>query len=162
MSKRITFIGEYPAKTDAKGRVFLPAPLRKVLEAEGETKLVLRHDLFQPCLVLYPWSEWETILDEMYTKLNRWNKEHEMLRRMYLMYADEIELDSNGRFLISKKKMQYAGIESDVRFVGLDNKIEVWSKDKLDELMEENMDLGQMLQKTMSEGDLSELLNKIH
>jgi MraZ protein len=46
------FIGDFPAKTDAKGRVFLPSAFRKVLESAGENRLILRTDLFQRCLVL--------------------------------------------------------------------------------------------------------------
>ena len=52
------FFGDFPAKTDAKGRVFLPAAYRKVLAANGEEKLVMRRDLHQACLVLYPESLW--------------------------------------------------------------------------------------------------------
>lgn len=45
------FLGNVEAKTDAKGRAFLPAVFRKVLSASGEENLVLRKDVFQPCLV---------------------------------------------------------------------------------------------------------------
>ena len=47
------FIGDYSAKADAKGRVFLPAQFRRVLEADKDMRLVLRHDLFPKCVVLY-------------------------------------------------------------------------------------------------------------
>ena len=59
------FVGDFQAKTDAKGRVFLPAAFRKILEAEGELELVLRRDVFQHCLVLYPESVWNQQLDEL-------------------------------------------------------------------------------------------------
>ena len=52
------FLGNIEAKTDAKGRVFLPAIFRKVLQAASEESLVMRKDVFQPCLVLYPESVW--------------------------------------------------------------------------------------------------------
>ena len=45
------FLGNIEAKTDAKGRAFLPAVFRKVLQASGEENLVLRKDIFQQCLV---------------------------------------------------------------------------------------------------------------
>ena len=44
------FLGNIEAKTDAKGRAFLPSVFRKVLQASGEENLVLRRDVFQPCL----------------------------------------------------------------------------------------------------------------
>lgn len=140
------FIGDFPAKTDAKGRVFLPAALRKVLEAEGEEKLVLRNDIFQHCLVLYPESVWNAQLDDLKSRLNGWNGKHQMMLRQFVMDAEPIELDSNGRFLISKRKLQYASIENDVRFLAVDDRIEVWSKSVLEGMMEENDNLGDSLE----------------
>lgn len=136
------FIGDYPAKTDAKGRAFLPAALRKALEAEGEQRLVLRNDLFQHCLVLYPESVWNEQLDAMKARLNPMNSKHQMMLRQFVLDAEPIELDSNGRLLISKRKLQYAGIESDVRFLAVDNRIEIWSKQALEDIAKENEELG--------------------
>ncbi len=136
------FIGDYPAKTDAKGRVFLPAALRKVLEAEGVQKLVLRQDIFQHCLVLYPESVWNALLDDLKQGLNQWNSKHQMMLRQFVLDAEPIELDSNGRFLISKRKLQYACIEADVRFVAVDDRIEVWSKSVLEDVMNGGSEVG--------------------
>ncbi len=136
------FIGDYPAKTDAKGRVFLPAALRKVLEAEGVQKLVLRQDIFQHCLVLYPESVWNALFDDLKQGLNQWNSKHQMMLRQFVLDAEPIELDSNGRFLISKRKLQYACIEADVRFVAVDDRIEVWSKCVLEDVMNGGSEVG--------------------
>lgn len=136
------FIGDYGAKTDAKGRVFLPAPFRKVLEAEGEKSLVLRNDVFQKCLVLYPESVWNEQLDALRGQVNQWNSKQQMMLRKFEADAEPIELDGNGRLLISKRKLQYAGIEADVRFLAMVDRIEIWSKQALDELMDDSADLG--------------------
>ena len=81
------FIGDYTAKTDSKGRVFLPAAFRKALEAEGVTRLVLRKDLFQPCLVLYPESVWNAQLDDLKQKLNAYTRNHQMVMRQFVADA---------------------------------------------------------------------------
>ena len=138
----IRFIGEYPAKTDAKGRVFLPAAFRKVLDAEGEQGLVLRQDVFQRCLVLYPESVWGAQLEDLRGKVNQWNSKQQMLLRMFEADAEPVELDSQGRLLISKRKLQYAGIEGDVRFLSMVDRIEIWSKQALEELKAQNENLG--------------------
>lgn len=52
----IRFLGNIEAKTDAKGRVFIPAGFRRQLQSASEERLVLRKDVFQDCLVLYPES----------------------------------------------------------------------------------------------------------
>ncbi len=140
------FIGDYTAKTDAKGRVFLPAPLRRTLESAGEVRLVLRNDLFQHCLVLYPESEWNAELDDLKSRLNRYNSKHQMMLRKFAAAAELVELDSNGRFLICKRKLEFAGIKADVRFLAVDERIEVWDKEALDKVMAEGDGLGQEME----------------
>ena len=81
------FLGNIEAKTDAKGRVFLPSVFRKVLQVSGEESLVLRKDVFQPCLVLYPQSVWNAQLDELRTRLNKWNPEHQQMLRPVSLYT---------------------------------------------------------------------------
>lgn len=50
----IRFLGNIEAKADAKGRVFIPAQFRRQLQSGSEDKLIMRKDVFQDCLVLYP------------------------------------------------------------------------------------------------------------
>ncbi len=140
------FIGDYPAKTDAKGRVFLPAAFRKILDAEGEQGLVLRNDVFQKCLVLYPESVWNTQLDGLRAQVNQWNSKQQMMLRMFEADAEPIELDAQGRLLISRRKLQYAGIEGDVRFLAMVDRIEIWSKKALEEVMNASGDLGSQME----------------
>ncbi len=140
------FIGDYIAKTDAKGRAFLPAPLRRTLESEGEKRLVLRNDLFQHCLVLYPESVWNAELDDLKSKLNRYNSKHQMMLRRFVADAELVELDGNGRFLIGKRKLEFASISSEVRFLAVDERIEVWDKATLDRVMSEGDGLGQEME----------------
>ena len=73
------FVGNIEAKTDAKGRVFLPSAFRKLLQTAAEEGLVLRKDIFQPCLVLYPQSVWDEQLNLLRSRLNRWNAQHQQL-----------------------------------------------------------------------------------
>ena len=145
------FFGDFPAKADAKGRVFLPAAYRKVLDAAGEERLVMRPDLFQECLVLYPESLWNQMLDAMRAKLNRWNREHQDIIRGFVAEAEMVELDSNGRFLINRRKMNVAGITQDVRFLAVDDRIEVWDKQKCEEHLAQQDTLGDKLQDAMKD-----------
>ena len=97
------FIGNIEAKTDAKGRAFLPAVFRKVLQASGEEGLVLRKDVFQNCLVLYPESVWNERLDLLKSQLRPWKQTHQQIFRQFVSEAEVVSLDGNGRFLISKR-----------------------------------------------------------
>lgn len=149
------FIGDFQSKIDAKGRVFLPAALRKQLDGAGETRLILRPDLFQRCLVLYPESLWNSLLDNLRERLNRWNGTHQDILRRFVAEAEIVELDSNGRFLITKRKLQYAGILQDVRFLAVDDHIEVWDKTACEtQIAAEQDTLGADLQSVMEGGPL--------
>ena len=151
------FIGDYPAKTDSKGRVFLPAAFRKTLEATGEQGLVLRQDVFQKCLVLYPKSVWEADLEELKGRLNKWNRQHQNVLREFVLGSDEIELDAQGRLLISKKKLQDTGIENEVRFLAIDDRIEIWSKQALEEIEKNSGNIGDELEALLGQEGTNEM-----
>ena len=127
------FLGNIEAKTDAKGRAFLPAAFRKVLQLNSEERLVLRKDVFQPCLVLYPESVWNEQMDQMRTRLNRWNRQHQQVFRQFVSEVELLTLDGNGRFLIPKRYQRMAEIEQDIKFVGMGDTIEIWSNKKAEE-----------------------------
>lgn len=131
------FVGDYTAKTDAKGRVFLPAIFRRQLDGMDEEALILRKDVFQKCLVLYPMSVWNAQVDDLQSRLSPWDRKDQMMLRQFVADAEQVELDSQGRILLSKNKLQYAGITSEVRFLAVVDRIEIWSKDSLDALMAE-------------------------
>jgi MraZ protein len=125
------FLGNIEAKMDAKGRAFLPAVFRKMLQAGGsgtaDVRLVLRKDVFQPCLVLYPESVWNEQMDALRQRLNRWNKQHQQVFRQFVSEVEVLTLDGNGRFLVPKRYLRMADIEQDVKFVGMGDTIEIWS-----------------------------------
>jgi MraZ protein len=124
------FLGNIDAKIDMKGRAFLPAAFRKILQANGEDSLVLCPDIYQPCLALYPEAVWETQLTSFKSKLNRWNAQHQLMLRKFLEDVQTVNLDANGRFLIPKKMIDKFGIDTDIRFLGMNDYIEIWKNDR--------------------------------
>lgn len=144
------FLGNIEAKTDAKGRVFLPAVFRKELQAFCEEHLVLRKDIFQSCLVLYPESVWNQQIDILRQRLNRWNKDEWQLFRQFVSDVEPVSLDGNGRFLIPKRYMKLANIEQTVKFIGIDDTIEIWNAETANEPFMEPNAFGEALQQIMS------------
>jgi MraZ protein len=147
---RMRFLGNIEAKIDAKGRAFLPASFRKVLQAEKEERLVLRKDVFQPCLVLYPETVWNEQMDAMRQRLNRWNKQHQQVFRQFVSEVELIALDGNGRFLIPKRYQRLASIEQDIKFVGLGDTIEIWGVKKAEEQQMAPEEFGNALEQLMA------------
>lgn len=144
------FLGNIEAKTDAKGRAFLPAVFRKVLQASGEDILVLRRDVFQPCLVLYPESVWNERLDMLKQQLRQWKPVHQQMFRQFVSEAEVVTLDGNGRFLISKRLQRAAGISQDIQFIGMDDTIEIWSPQDLKQTLKTDEEFGQEFEKIMN------------
>ncbi len=145
----IRFLGNIEAKTDAKGRVFIPATFRKQLQAASEESLVLRKDVFQDCLVLYPESVWFKTQNELRRRLNKWNARQQAVFRQFVSDAEVVTPDGNGRILIPKRYLQMAGIGSEVRFIGMDNTIEIWAKERAEVPFMESETFGQALQEAL-------------
>ena len=144
------FLGNIEAKIDAKGRAFLPAVFRKILLADSEEHIILRKDVFQPCLVLYPESEWNEQTDALRQRLNRWNKQHQQVFRQFVSEVEILTLDGNGRFLIPKRYQRMADISQDIKFVGMGDTIEIWSTNKAEEHKMKPEDFGSALVELMS------------
>lgn len=126
------FSGTVNAKLDAKGRVFLPSDFRKQLgEADGG-RLVLRRDVYQPCLTVYPYAVWEAEVDLLRMRLNLWKPQEAMLFRQFLAEIEPVTPDANGRILIPKRLLQACHITRAVSFIGVDDRIEIWGMEEKD------------------------------
>ncbi|GHV08477.1 transcriptional regulator MraZ [Bacteroidia bacterium] len=126
------FIGNMDAKLDAKGRVFVPAAFRKILQSFAGTRLILRKDVYQNCLILYPEKVWEDEVEYLRKKLNRWNRDEDRLFRQLSSNVENLDIDSGGRILIPKRYMQMLNISDVVRFMGMDYTIELWNPAELE------------------------------
>lgn len=146
---RMRFLGNIEAKIDAKGRVFLPSAFRKVLLADQQEEIVMRKDVYQPCLVIYPNSIWNEQMDTLRSKLNRWDKTQQQVFRQFVSEVEAITLDNNGRMLIPKRLMQQVGIQQSVRFVGMGDTIEVWPTEQTEQAFMEQNVFGQALEELM-------------
>ena len=147
---RMRFLGNIEAKTDTKGRAFLPAVFRKVLQASGEENLVLRKDIFQKCLVLYPESVWNERLDMLKNQLRLWKQTHQQIFRQFVSEAEVVNLDGNGRFLISKRLQKVAEIEQDIQFIGMDDTVEIWAPQNLELTLKSEEDFGKEFEQIMN------------
>ena len=149
-SVRMRFLGNIEAKTDAKGRAFLPATFRKVLQASGNESLVLRKDIFQDCLVLYPESVWNEQMDTLRGRLNRYNAQHQRIFRQFVSEVETVTLDGNGRFLIPKRYLAMADIQQNIKFIGMGDTIEIWSNEKVEETQMGSEEFGKALEDIMA------------
>ena len=132
------YIGEFAAKLDDKGRVVLPAGLKKQLPKEAIGKLVVNRG-FEKCLTLYTRKDWDIELGNL-SSLNHFNKKHRLFIRHFSNGATEVNLDNASRILIPKKLCEYAGIQNEAIFYAYGNRIEIWSKHHYNEMMDVDAD----------------------
>jgi MraZ protein len=142
------FSGEYEATLDAKGRLVLPTKLKSALPSETGDNIVLMRG-FEPCLVLYPQSEWQKIFEKV-ASLNEFNEEFRNFQRNFLRGNTELELDANGRFIVPKSMMKHANIEKEVVLVGIGNRIELWNPESYEAfLIKDQKEFSQIAQKVL-------------
>ncbi len=123
------FIGKYEAKADVKGRVFIPSVYRKQLPESDRERLVLRRDTDNDCLILYPGSVWNAKVEQLKSVLDEWNPDDQLLLMQFVSEAEWLEIDSQGRVLVSKRHLQEIGIDTpDLLFVGMIDRIALWSR----------------------------------
>ena len=117
-------IGEYEHSLDAKGRLIMPSKLRDDI---GE-KFIITKGL-DGCLFAFSIEEWK-IFEQKLRSLPISNKDARAFSRFFFAGAMDCEIDKQGRFLISSNLREFAGLTKEVVIVGLDSRIEIWSKDK--------------------------------
>lgn len=145
------FIGDYTCKIDSKGRVLLPAAFKKQMPSATQDKFVIKKDIYENCLVLYPMDEWERQNKLIQQNINPYNKEHNRFIREYYKDTAEVELDSNSRFLIPSRLLALVHInkENEVVLAGQLGKIEVWDKGHYDKVSTEIDNFGELANKIL-------------
>jgi MraZ protein len=131
-----TIIGTYECKVDSKGRLMLPAPLKKQLHAGLEDGFVLKRSVFQPCLELYPMAAWNKMMQKI-NKLNRFVKKNNDFIRRFTAGVKMVEIDATGRLLIPKDLFVFAGIDKDIVLSSAVNIVEIWDKDKYEKSIDD-------------------------
>jgi MraZ protein len=144
-----TFIGEYTCRLDVKGRLMLPVAFKKQNTGSVQDRYIIKKDIFENCLVLYPMDEWERQNKLIRKKLNPYNKEHNIFLRRFFKGMAEVTLDSNNRMLIPKRLLDEVNADKDVIMAGQLGKIEIWAKDQYNSINVGNDEFASMAEKIM-------------
>ena len=147
----VNFWGNIEAKIDTKGRVFIPVQFRKELLSVQAECVILKKDLHQNCLIIYPKEVWEKLLQELQVKLDKWDPIHQTLFRQFVSDLEILTVDNSGRILIPKRLVGLTNIDSEVRFIGVGNRIEVWAKEELEQALLPQEDFTKALAKIMKD-----------
>ena len=145
----MTFIGDYTVKLDAKGRLSFPAAFKRQMKEKVNEGFVLKRDVFDQCLILYPMEEWERQTAMIRARTNPYNKEHARFLRMFYSGTAEVVLDANNRMLVPKRLLDYAKIDDELVMAGQSGKIELWATDKYSAVSKADDDFAAMAEKIL-------------
>ena len=145
----MNFIGDFPCKLDAKGRLSLPSAFKKQMIADGQENFVIKKDIFEKCLVLYPMKEWQEQVEHLKTKINPYNREQSKFLREFHRGKAELTLDLAGRVLIPKRLLEIITAGKELVLAGLDSKIEIWTKEAYNSMETNEDDFAALVEKIM-------------
>ncbi|NMC36046.1 division/cell wall cluster transcriptional repressor MraZ [Candidatus Beckwithbacteria bacterium] len=117
------FLGNFESNVDkTKGRVAIP----RVFGREIGTKAILTKG-YENSLLLVKFEDWQEITNQVVGKsfLSGLSRQTD---RFLLGNAFEISFDKQGRFIIPAALRSYAQLAEEAVFVGVGNRIEIWSK----------------------------------
>ena len=147
--KLINLIGTYECKSDAKGRIMLPSALKKQLSSVMQDGFVIKRSVFNNCLEIYPMKEWDTMAAQV-NQLNRFIKKNIDFIRSYMSGLKVVEADGNGRILIPKSLIVFAGIDKEIVLTASVNVIEIWDKLQYEETIKSTLkDFGKLAEEVM-------------
>ncbi|WP_147678388.1 division/cell wall cluster transcriptional repressor MraZ [Algibacter pacificus] len=145
--------GTYDCKVDAKGRLMMPAAIKKQLSTVLDDGFVLRRSVFQKCLELYPMAEWQALMQKM-NKLNKFKKKNNDFIRRFTAGAKIIEIDVNGRLLVPKDLTVFANISKNIVVASAINIIEIWDKDLYEQAIDDAaLDFADLAEEVMGQDD---------
>ena len=131
----------------------IPAVLKKQLSAALKDGFVLKRAVFQPCLELYPMSEWNTLMSKV-NKLNRFKKKNNDFIRRFTAGVKVVEVDNAGRLLIPKDLIGFSGISKEVVLASAVNIIEIWDKEKYEQAIDDaTVDFADLAEEVMGQDD---------
>lgn len=135
------FASSFTNRVDAKGRVSLPAPFRKVLEARGaEGWLVLVPGFRQKgCIEGYPPDEFGRIADWI-DRMHPASEKRVKLERRVISRAMPVQLDDNGRLALPAAVKARIPAGSEAMFVGMSDRFEVWEAEAYEAFLEDEDD----------------------
>jgi MraZ protein len=120
-----SFKGSYQFTVDSKGRINLPAKMRKNIAPEAGDTFVLTRG-YETCIFVYPNDEW-LLLEESIRKLHTSDPKHRQFMRTLLELATEVQIDSASRLMLPKDLLEFGKIENDVKIIGVLGHIEIWN-----------------------------------
>jgi len=128
-------IGSAPARIDNAGRIKIPEKFRSIIEKEYGSEVFIT-SLTDEALQLYPLPVWEKISGMSINGALHLRPEIRLFLIRVNRKGTRCQIDSKGRVLISQPLRQLAQLKDEVEVIGLNDHLEIWNRERLDEILE--------------------------
>lgn len=128
------FEGRFEYSLDEKNRVSIPAKFREILMRHYDMNLILTN--LDRCIAAYPRKEWQALKDRL-SQSQIATRDIKLFLRFFYSGVTECPIDRLGRILIPHSLKSFAKIVKDVVIIGMDKRIEIWSKEEWEKLVGE-------------------------
>ena len=143
------FVSHFTNRLDAKGRVSIPASFRAVLTRDGFEGLYVHPSIDAEALDCGGHALLREI-DELVARLSPYSEERDMFSTALLGTSEILKVDSEGRVILTESVKTYAGIVSEVTFVGQGHKFQIWEPGRFRAHLEEARNRVRDLRKQLS------------
>ena len=130
------FVSQFRNRLDAKGRVSIPASFRAVLARDGFDGLFVHPSLDAEAVDCGGHALLKEI-DQLLARHAPYSEERDLLSTALFGASEILKIDSEGRVILTEPIKAYAGITSEVSFVGQGDKFQIWEPSRLQAHFEE-------------------------
>lgn len=123
------FEGQLRTSVDHKGRTSVPSRFRSELTDPSDGTFILGASL-DPCLVAFAAASWRQYATKL-AELVEHDANAREARRWYLGNSFTVSLDGHGRILVPPALREWAGVQREVAWVGVGERLEIWDPARL-------------------------------
>ncbi len=144
-----SFLGTDDHAIDHKGRISIPAPMRRTETGKPITRFVLNMG-FDGCVNAYSREEWKRMMDRL-RRIPMGNPTGRAFRRAFLMDAKEVTVDAQGRVPIPPALIRRASLDKDAVVHGAEDHIEIWNPERFKAALAPVVDVAGQYEKLAAE-----------
>jgi MraZ protein len=130
------FLSNFTGRLDSKGRVSIPASFRAVLARDGFEGLYVHPSLREEALDCGGHALLKQIQGLLGT-LSPYSEKHDLFSTALLGTSEILKFDSEGRINLTESAKAFAGITTEVTFVGHGFKFQIWEPGRFREHLAE-------------------------
>jgi MraZ protein len=144
------FVSHHVNRVDAKGRVSIPAPFRAVLARDGFEGLYVHPSLDAEALDCGG-NTLIAQIEGLLETFSPFSEERDTYSTALLGTSEILKIDSEGRVILTESLKQYAGVTSEVTFVGQGYKFQIWEPSRFRAHLDEAREKVRTLRKQLSD-----------